>query len=117
MVSRQISLLVHIETTAPGFGQFCFRQNLTNFLAASGRFWVYAFKFGPVLVGPFTTLHYKHLKEIYVICIQITSLRLPRVVLFFIVFSSDVYSMFASTLPISAFLVVHVFAKFSLKES
>ena len=26
------------KPTAPGFGQLCFRQNLTNFLAVSGLF-------------------------------------------------------------------------------
>ena len=123
LVSCKIFLLVYTETCGPkaGFGQSCFRQNFTNFRVFSGLFlasnlfwrlgrvWAYAFWFGSVPVGPFTTLHYKHFKEIYVICIliEITSLRLSKVVLFlfFIFLNMHSFSM-SRTLPITAFLVL-----------
>ena len=53
-------------------------------------------------------MDYKHLKDVYVIyiLIEITSLRLSRVFLFFIViFFICVFILMFSTLPITAFLV------------
>ena len=84
LVSRKISLLYFIsKPAAPGFWQSCFKRYLTNFRVVSGQFlafthfsgsgrvWAYAFGFEPIRVSQFTILLYKHLKEIYVICILI----------------------------------------------
>ena len=79
------------------------------------------FAFGTEQVNPFTTLlHYRHLKKLVIcILIEIISLRLSRVVLFSVIFLYEYsFSKFSTlSLRITAFLVLHVFAKFSKKES
>ena len=64
-------------------------------------------------------LHYKHLKEIYVICIlnEITSLRLSRVVIFFYCyFVICVFIFNVQYTAYTAFPVLHVLTKFRQPE-